>query len=122
MARWAISILVNAVILIVVAGYFNSFYLSGIGAAIVASVILSILNVLVKPLLVLLTLPVTVLTLGLFLFVINAITLMITQGMMGDSFRIDGFGTAVLAAIFIAVLHLLIQKAVVEPLQNRRRP
>ncbi|WBL14455.1 phage holin family protein [Sutcliffiella sp. NC1] len=117
--KWLASILVNAIVLIVVAGYFDSFYLSGVGAAIIASVILSILNVIVKPILILLTLPVTVLTLGFFLFVINAITLWITAGLMGDAFHIDGFGMAILAAIFISILNVLIQKVIIEPLQKK---
>jgi putative membrane protein len=83
--------------------------------------LISVLNVLVKPFLILLTLPVTVVTLGLFLFVINAITLMIAQGIMGDSFNIDGFGTAILASIVISLLHLLIQKGVVEPLRESKK-
>ncbi|MGM0876748.1 MAG: phage holin family protein [Bacillota bacterium] len=120
MKRWLVSILVNALILIVVAGYFDSFYLSGIGAALGASFILSVLNVLVKPFLILLTLPVTIFTLGLFLFVINAVTLMITEGLMGDSFNIDGFGAAILAAVVISLLNLIIQKVIVEPLQKNK--
>jgi putative membrane protein len=120
MIRWVISILVNALILIVVAGYFESFYLSGIGAAIGASFILSVLNILVKPFLIILTLPVTVFTLGFFLFVINAITLMITEGLMGDSFNIDSFGAAMIASIVISLLNLMIQKAIVEPLHKNK--
>lgn len=119
--NWFLSILVNALILIVVAGYFDSFYLSGVGAAIVASIILSFLNVFVKPFLIFLTLPVTILTLGAFLFVINAITLMMTQSIMGDSFNIDDFGTALLASIVISVLHLLIHKLIIEPIQERKK-
>lgn len=120
MKSWIVSILVNALILTVVAGYFDSFYLSGIGAALGASFILSVLNVLVKPFLILLTLPVTIFTLGLFLFVINAVTLMITEGLMGDSFNIDDFGAAILAAMVISLLNLMIQKAIVEPLQKNK--
>lgn len=120
MKRWLASILVNALLLIVVAGYFDSFYLSGIGAAVGASFILSVLNVLVKPFLILLTLPVTVVTLGLFLFVINAITLMITEGLMGDSFNINGFGAAILAAVVISLLNLMVQKVIIESLQNKK--
>lgn len=120
MTRWLVSILVNAIILIVVAGYFDSFYLSGIGAALGASFILSVLNILVKPFLIILTLPVTVFTIGLFLFVINAITLMITEGLMGDDFKIAGFGAAILAAVVISLLNLMIQKAIVEPLQKNK--
>ncbi|WLR50529.1 phage holin family protein [Bacillus tianshenii] len=118
--RWLVHLLVNSIVLIVVAGYMDSFYLEGIGAAIIASVLLSILNVIVKPFLILLTLPVTVLTLGLFLFIINAITLMITQGLMGDSFVIDGFGTAIIASIIISLLNLLLQKFVIERFTEKR--
>nr|WGD98637.1 phage holin family protein [Bacillus safensis] len=127
MLRWIISILVNALLLIVIAGYFDSgilpglgsVYIEGFGAAIVASIILSLLNILVKPFLIILTLPVTVLSLGLFLFVINAITLMMTSSFMGDSFNIDGFGTTIWMAVILSIFHLLIQKGIVEPLAKK---
>lgn len=117
--RWFIHLLVNSVVLVVVAGYFENFYLESVSAAIIASVLLSIINFIVKPILVILTLPVTVISLGLFLFVINAITLLITAGLMGDAFVIDGFGTAVLAAIIISVLTMLINNFIVKPIQKR---
>ncbi|MCH1625800.1 phage holin family protein [Ferdinandcohnia quinoae] len=119
--KWIASIIVNSIILIVVAGYVDTFHLEGIGAAVIASIILSVLNVIVKPILIIFTLPVTVLTLGLFLFVINAITLMLTQSLMGDSFVIEGFGTAILAAVIISILNLLIQKVIIEPLQEKKK-
>ena len=119
--KWIASIIINSIVLIVVAGYVNTFHLEGIGAAVTASIILSILNVFVKPIIIIFTLPVTVLTLGLFLFVINAITLMLTQSIMGDSFVIEGFGTAILAAVIISILNLLIQKVIIEPLQERKK-
>ncbi len=118
--KWISSILVNSIVLIVVAGYFDSFYIEGVGAAIIASIILAVLNVLVKPILVLLTLPVTILSLGLFLFVINAITLWMTQAIMGASFVIDSFGMAVWAAIIISILNLLIQKIIIEPMADKK--
>ncbi|TFJ93325.1 phage holin family protein [Lentibacillus salicampi] len=110
--RWVISVFLNAVALIVVAELFDSFQLDGFGTALLASVILGILNVIVKPVLVVLTLPITLLSLGLFLFVINAITLMITQAIMDDSFVIEGFGTAIIGAIVISLLTLLLNKLV----------
>ncbi|MFP3440667.1 phage holin family protein, partial [Pantoea sp. SIMBA_133] len=91
----------------------------GLGSAILASVILSLVNVFIKPFLILLTLPVTILTLGLFLVVINAITLMITASLMGDAFVIDGFGMAILAAIVIGLLNLLIEKFIMEPIRRK---
>lgn len=98
----------------------ENFQLAGIWAAVLASLVLSIVNFLIKPFLVLLTLPVTVLTLGLFLFVINAITLMITQALLGDSFNISGFGTALLASIVISLLHLVVQKGVLQPMRENK--
>ncbi|WLD92935.1 phage holin family protein [Alkalihalobacillus sp. AL-G] len=120
MKGWLISLVVNTIVLMVVAGFFSeSFYLSGLGAAVVASFLLSVMNVIVKPILVILTLPVTVLSLGLFLFVINAVTLMLTAGLMGDAFEISGFGMALGAAIIISLLNLLINNIIVKPLQKK---
>jgi len=110
--RWFLSLFLNAIALIVVAQLFDSFHLEGFGAAVIASIILALLNVIIKPFLVLLTLPITVLSLGLFLFVINAITLMITQAVMGPSFEIEGFGTAVIAAIIISLINVILNKLV----------
>lgn len=92
----------------IVSRFFDSFYLEGFGTAILASFILSVLNLLVRPVLIVLTLPLTALTFGLFLFVINAVTLMITQGLIGENFIIDGFGTAIIAAIILALLNLIL--------------
>lgn len=110
--RWILSIVLNAVALIIVAELFESFHLEGFGTAILASIILGILNVIVKPILIILTLPITIFSLGLFLFVINAVTLMITQSVMGSSFVIDGFGTAIIASIIISLLNLILNRLV----------
>lgn len=110
--RWFLSIFLNAIALIAVAQLFDSFTLEGFGPALIASFILSILNVIVKPILVIFTLPITVVTLGLFLFVINAVTLMITQGLMGSTFVIDGFGTAIIASIVISIINLLLNSLI----------
>ena len=108
--RWLLGIIINAVLFIALAGFFeDDLYLSGFGAAVGASFILSVLNILVRPFLILLTLPVTILSLGLFLFVINAVTLMLTDSLMGSSFEISGFGMALLTAIIMSLANLVIQ-------------
>ncbi|MEN2467820.1 phage holin family protein [Ornithinibacillus sp. FSL M8-0202] len=116
--RGILSLVLNAVALIVVAQLFNSFHLEGFGTALLAALILAVLNVVVKPILIILTLPFTILTLGLFLFVINALTLMITQGVMGDSFVIDGFGTALLAAVILSIINLFLNRVVKDTLTS----
>lgn len=118
--RWLLGILINAVLFMAIAGYFSeSFHLEGFSAAVVASVLLSILNVLVRPILVILTLPATILTLGLFLFVVNAITLELTDYLMGDAFEISGFGMAFLAAVIMSIINLIIQKTILEPKKEK---
>ncbi|MFD1038852.1 phage holin family protein [Virgibacillus byunsanensis] len=116
--RWFISIFLNAVALIAVAQLFDGFQLKGFGTALLASLILSVLNIIIKPILIVFTLPITFLTLGLFLFVINAITLMITQALMDASFVIEGFGTAIIAAIVISILNLLLNQLVKDTMKK----
>lgn len=113
--RWLVGILINAILFIAFAGYFEGFYVSSFGAAVAASLVLSILNVLVRPLLILFTLPITLLTLGFFLLVINALTLLMTDAIMGSKFEIDGFGLALLIAVIMALINLVIQKTILEP-------
>lgn len=103
-----------------IAGFLkDSFYIASFGAAVGASFLLSILNMIVKPILIIFTLPVTVLTLGLFLFVINAITLLMTDALMGSSFEIESFGMALLIAIIMSIANLIIQQTIFNP--ERRR-
>jgi len=122
--RWIISIISNSIVLIVIAGIFrilvpSSFYVENVTTAIAASIVLALLNVFIKPLLIVVTLPITVVTFGLFLIVINAITLKIADSLLGASFDIKGFGTAVAVAICISVLNMLIDKVIVEPLSRK---
>lgn len=114
--KWAAGILINAVLFVAIAGYFqDSFHLHGFVAALEASVILSILNVLVRPILIILTLPVTIISLGLFLFVINAVTLMLTDRLMGGAFDISGFGMALLASVIMSIVNVIVQKTFLKP-------
>lgn len=116
MIRWLIHIVVNSIVLMTVAGFVHSFELSSVWAAIGASVILALINMFLKPILVVLTLPITFVTLGLFLIVIDAVILILTASLMGDAFQIHGFGIALLAAVIISVLNLLIENIILKPL------
>ena len=103
-----VNIVINSVVLLLTGLIFTGFELENIWAALIAAVLLAIVNTIVRPILVVLTLPVTVLTLGIFLFVINAAMLMLIQWIMGGAFVIDGFGTAILAAVVMAILNAII--------------
>ena len=108
MMRFLLSVVLNTVALLIVDQIFDSFYIAGIGTAILASIVLAILNVILKPILIILTLPITVLTLGFFLLVINAITLYAAQAIIGSSFSIDGFGMTFIASILISIITLVL--------------
>jgi putative membrane protein len=72
-------------------------------AAVIAALVLGLINTLIRPILVLLTLPATILTLGLFIFVINGLLFWFV-GSLDLGFRVDGFWTAVLGAVVYSVI------------------
>lgn len=110
--RSVILIIINAFALIIVSELFESFHIANFRTAILASVVIALLNLIVKPILILFTLPATILTLGLFLFVINAFILMLAESIIGDMFVINGFGMALLASIIISIINTLFSKVV----------
>jgi putative membrane protein len=117
--RWIMRILMNWATLMIVAGIFApQITIDGAGAALLAALILSLVNAIVKPILVFFTLPITIVTLGLFLLVINAITLMITASFI-DGFTIASFWTAFWAGIIVSILNTLIQKLIIDRMKKR---
>ncbi len=102
-----IHLLVTAVLLLIVAKMVSGFEVENFGSALLAALVLGLVNALVRPLAVFLSLPLTILTLGLFLFVINALMLMIV-GAVVPGMKIKGFGTAFVAALLLAILNLVI--------------
>ena len=77
------------------------------GALVVSALLLGLANAVVRPLLVVLTLPLTLVTFGLFLLVINALMLMLVAKLV-SGFKVDGFWTALWASMFIALLSLVL--------------
>ena len=82
------------------------FKVDGWVAAIFAAVVLAVVNTIVKPILFVLTLPFTILTLGLFLFVLNALMLWLTA-IIVPGFRVSGFGTTLVASLILAAVSLV---------------
>lgn len=82
----------------------ESFY-----TALIVALILGLLNVLVRPLLLLLTLPVTIITLGLFVFVLNGLLFWFVSTFV-DGFTVDGFIPAILGALFVSAVNWLLSK------------
>lgn len=83
------------------------FIVNSLGSALLAVVIIGFFNMLLKPLLLLLTLPINILTLGLFTFVINAIILKIAASLL-DGFIIETWFAAIVGAIVLAIIHAVL--------------
>lgn len=99
--------LLNAVALLVVAYNMPSIHVAGFEAALVAALVIGFVNVFIRPLLVILTLPVTILTLGLFIFVINGL-LFYLVGRFLPGFDVDTLLGGVLGAFFYSLLSWLL--------------
>jgi putative membrane protein len=84
-------------------------YVPNFMTGLLVTVVLVLLNLFVKPLLVLLTIPVTVVTFGLFLLVINAIIILLASELV-PAFRVDGFGYALLFSLVFTFVHSLLQR------------
>lgn len=103
MARFIVQALAAAVGFWIASRIVPGVHAKGVGSLIAAGVILGIINALVRPLLILLTIPLTLLTLGLFLFVVNGITVWITAAFL-KGVDVDGLWPAILASIVITVI------------------
>src|SRR6478752_9280071 len=103
MLRILVVWLINAASLAAVAYLMPSVSIDSPGAALAAALVLGLINALIRPVLVLLTLPVTVLTLGLFIFVINGLLLWFV-GSFIHGFTVDGFWAGVFGAIVYSLI------------------
>lgn len=106
LTRW----LLLAAALLLVAYLYPGVTVRSFGSAMIAALVLGLLNTIVRPILVILTLPVTVVTLGLFLFVINALMFYWAAGLL-DGFQVSSFGAAVIGSLIYSVCGLVVDAA-----------
>ena len=102
--------LLSAVALLAVAYLYNGVQVNSFGSALIAAAVIGLLNMVVRPVLVVLTLPVTIVTLGLFLFVINALLFWAASGLLAG-FQVSGFVAALIGSLIYSVLGLVIEAA-----------
>ena len=102
--------LLSAAALLCVAYLYSGVVVSSFGAALIAAFVIGLFNMVLRPVLVVLTLPVTVVTLGLFLFVINALMFWAAAGVL-DGFHVRDFSAALWGSLIYSVLGLVIDSA-----------
>lgn len=104
-----IQLLVNALALIVTAYVVPGITVENFGAALVAAIVIAVINLVVKPIILLVTLPVNVVTLGLFTFIINGLLLWLAAAIV-PGFDVAGAIPAILGAIVLALVGMVLNK------------
>ncbi|HLR92457.1 MAG TPA: phage holin family protein, partial [Atopostipes sp.] len=100
-------VVLNTLVFLVLANFLDGFYVNDWTAAILAAVILSLLNAVIKPIITILSIPVTLLTLGLFYFVINGLMIWMTSYLVAG-FTVGSFGQAILVSLILSLVNSLV--------------
>jgi putative membrane protein len=102
--NWIIRLLLNGLAVVLSAYLLPGVDVDGYGTALLVALILAIVNVIVKPILVILTIPITIVTLGLFLLVINAALILFVDNLV-NGFAVDGFWWALLFSLILSIFN-----------------
>lgn len=108
MRHLLVNWLISAVSLMIVAAIIPGIEIAGFGTALIAAVVIGLVNATLGFLLKILTFPLTLITLGAFLFVINALMLKVAAALL-PGFRVKGFVPALLGAIFLSLVHIVLR-------------
>lgn len=117
---FVLEILTGALSLMIASYLFKSFYVENFGYACLASVIISVISVYLKPLLEFIALPINILTMGLTTPLINVVILKITHLILGSKFVVNGWIIPIFIAIFISVVNVLLNNLIVDKYKERR--
>lgn len=104
---FVLRLLLTAVVVVFLAKFLPGVSVAGYLTAIIVAIVLALLNLIVKPILILFTLPVTIVTFGLFLIVINAFIILLADAFVGG-FEVSGFWIAVLFSILLSIFQSLL--------------
>ena len=105
--RFIIRILLTGIVVFFLARFLPGVTVTGYWTAVVVALVLALLNALVKPVLILLTLPVTIITLGLFLLVINAIIILLADAFI-SGFGVAGFWVALIFSLLLSLVQAIL--------------
>lgn len=104
-------ILITSALVMLIAYFMPSVKVANFETALIVAVVLGLLNLFVKPILILFTLPATIFSLGLFLFVINAVIILLCSNIVGG-FKVDSFWTALIFSIILSICQSIVYKIV----------
>ncbi len=105
-----INLVLSAIVILAAAYLLPGIHVANFTAALVAALVLGIVNAVIKPILLILTLPITIITLGLFTLVINALLILLTANLV-PGFKVDGFFWALIMSVFLAIVNTFLHTA-----------
>lgn len=101
-------LIVTAGLLLLMAHFVRGVQVEGWGSAVIGAIVLGFVNAIVRPLMILLTLPLTILSFGLFLLVINALMLWLMAALV-PGIRVQGFGPALIGSLVLTLLNVVVE-------------
>ncbi len=108
--NFIIRLIINMIALSITASLLPGIAINGgAGTLLLVALVFGIINAIVKPILLLLTCPFVIITLGLFILVINGLLLLLTSSILGNSFVVDGFGTAIIGGIVMGIASMIVE-------------
>ena len=118
--EWILTLLIYSVVLLLTSKIFNGFYVENFIYALITSIIIMILNKRVKPLLKILALPITTITLGISYPFIDVIILKLASLIMGSHFVVNGWFVPFFIAIFISIMTVLLDAIITKVIVRRK--
>lgn len=105
--RWWQRLLLNAIVFMAISGLMDGFWISSVWTALLAAFVFGLLNILIKPILVILSLPITCVTMGLFYFVINGVMISLTSFFV-EGFEVSSFWVSLFVALILSVVNSIL--------------
>lgn len=103
MLEFLIKLLISGVVVIITAWITPGVQIRSFGSAVIVALVLALMNIFLRPIMIVLTIPITIMTLGLFLLFINAFIVYLVSKIV-SGFKVDGFGWALLFSLFLSLI------------------
>ncbi len=111
-ASFAIKLIINTIVIMLAANLFKGMYVSSFGYAMLAALIIAALNQFIRPFIIAITIPLTIITFGLFYPFINVIILQLTSLLMGKHFNVEGIFITLIISFFISFMNYVLESVV----------
>lgn len=118
--KFLVKLAINAIAVYLTAYILRGVHLDGFWGAFIVALVLAILNATIRPILIFSTIPATIVTLGLFLLVINAVVIMLADWLL-DGFKVDGFLWALLFSIILSIINSILSGLILDKEQPNQQ-